>query len=359
MCGARAATPTVDFKLLNRNCVLVHAYFGEQLPMYVKKNLLLLRKTFPERRIVFITNNKQQCQEIAKRGIEISEFNVYERESRYISNHMKRDSSFRNDFWFLSLIRLIAVCDWQIRNDTPLLHIESDVILFPNFPFSKLEALQVEIAFPKSRPDLGVASILYLNGSSTAKKLINFCAECILESPDLNDMTLLAKLLQRKDIFNFGILPTAPKKISKEIGAVGVPDSQLLEISSLSEYFEGCFDAAAFGHFFLGDDPRNNRGRKRLFQNLYNFDLNLTNSRLSVKNSNLVASLDGFNFSLFCLHVHSKDLKAFNMKSLWVLLCLRNLQIKRGPKSLVTYQIIKFWLGPYKHKLKKALERFA
>jgi hypothetical protein len=358
MCGVQVATHIADYEhSVNKDCVLVHAYFGQSLPKYVKKNLKLLRKTFPEKRIALITNIENEDSFLKKLQIELSKFELYAERDNYFNSNLKRDVGFRNDFWYTSLIRLIAVCDWQRKNHVPVLHIESDVIILPDFPFSKLESLAGEIAFPKSKPDLGVASVVFIRNAEASNKVIDFCEKSIAEDEVLNDMSFLGKLSNQKDLLNVTILPTIPRKVILENQLNHDSDQHMMKISSLSDYFGGCFDAAAFGQYFLGDDPRNNRGRKRLFQNIYDFDLKLSGFRVRIIENSLIASNDKERFPLFCLHIHSKDLRAFSFGSLKILLLIRNIQCKLGVHSVLTYHVFKFWMNPIKHRIKLFLKK--
>ena len=76
-------------------------------------------------------------------------------------SNLKLRSRFRNNFWLLSLERLLVLS--EVHNEyleSRILHIESDVLLLPNFPWDIFNDLNT-LFWSTYEPDRDVAALLF------------------------------------------------------------------------------------------------------------------------------------------------------------------------------------------------------
>jgi hypothetical protein len=183
-----------------------------------------------------------------------------------------------------------------------VLHVESDVILMPNFPFKTFTGLECDLAFPMVDAQHAAASVMYIKNHEAIESFINFIDSEKLRHDD-TDMRILVKYA--KENSNVCILPS---RIESEISGEG-----------RKSVFEGVFDGATYGQYLFGLDPRNNLGRRTLFQPLsnhhvkahnYSYEVTIINQRYGLQ----VSSKNGQKYPIYNLHIHSKDLRAFMIK---------------------------------------------
>ena len=207
-------------------------------------------------------------------------------EFNYLNSILEVDKEFRKSFWVNTTARFLALNFAASRVSGPILHIESDVILGSNFPFSKFEALDAEVAFPLESENKGCASVLYFSDSS---KLSIFCQELLLhvnDFPRTTDMLFLGSLIKKSKLKVY-ILPS--------------------KYDDSMEIFDGFFDSTSWGQYFSGVDPRNNKGYVK-----YGYTHSEHTSKVSgysFKHCDGAISVicEKNSHNLFALHVHSKN----------------------------------------------------
>ena len=219
---------------------------------------------------------------------------INKNEFNYLNSLLEVDKEFRKGFWVNTTARFLALNFAADRISGPILHIESDVILGSNFPFSKFETLDAEVAFPLESEDKGCASVLFFSDSS---KLKIFCQELLLHVrnfPKTTDMLFLGTLTKKSKL-KIHILPS--------------------KFDDAKMTFDGFFDSTSWGQYFSGVDPRNNNGYVR-----YRY----LNSQHTTKVAGYSYKLcDGVisvthgltSFDLFALHVHSKNRSLIRLSS--------------------------------------------
>ena len=105
--------------------VLVHV--GSKLPKYLLLNLKRTCELFPQFTVVLITDTQEELA-IGKSNFRKSPFTMtgdYE----ILNKNLNHPKEFRNNFWFTSLARIYALCDYVASNNVEILHIESDVLI--------------------------------------------------------------------------------------------------------------------------------------------------------------------------------------------------------------------------------------
>jgi hypothetical protein len=330
---------------------LVFAHFGAAIPKHLSRNLKRATLLFPTHQIFLITDlqlNKSLYEKVT----------IY----KYVHNHnwwklqsqLKHSKEFRDNFWFTSTARFLALADFSNTYEEEFLHIESDVIIASDFPFEKISNSKHDFMFPIISDSNAIASTIYIKNSNAANYLAQFA---LIESEKNNlttDMYILSELSKRSDV-NFAPLPTAPTN-SYEKSKIGNRFLHMSDVSILT--FGGVFDGFDIGRYLFGDDPRNKRG----FSTLRDND---TRTYLDVRNLNLVMrperdfpflsnSKSGMYTPIFSLHIHSKKLKLFEIEKSSKLIKKYVVNSKKEPKTIFVFSIfIKSAVKSIKRRLKE------
>lgn len=238
--------------------------------------------------------------------------NLIPYEGRVLESKFKErevDGQFRMGYWNLTLERIFAVLNYQIRNNLgQILHIESDVILLETFPFLDLERCK-NAHWCEYGPGHDVASLLHIPDSRSALNIQIKMFEVLSRYPNLTDMQLLH--LIRNEVSNVRLFPSnATNDCIKDLN-----NSEMYCNCTPSDFI---FDGLTYGMYLSGQDPRNNYGRYSIGDNSpfesgatqinpRDFSWFLDDSgKLNAKCSHCyeVASLQN-------LHVHSKNIDLF------------------------------------------------
>jgi len=181
--------------------------------------------------------------------------------------------------------------------DHPIVHLESDSILFPSFPFDALRKVS-KIAYPMYSSNQAVASVVFcpdLKRSETLEK------EILMElslNPATSDMEALGEIA-RKLKHDFMRMPEFPE------------DRQDLTFSP--EAVLGFFDGLSHGEWICGRDPRAHWGvGKRLQRTPISKQRQMLPYKL-IGNQLYVTHESGLS-PVHNLHVHSKEAVFFEKK---------------------------------------------
>jgi len=298
----------------NSEPTVAFVYLGNKLPRYFLRNLSFFRKTFPQQRLEVIVDNPRTEKELLDRGVDC--FNVIHKrgwEPNSLSDALDHDLRFRSGFWAKTLVRFLAlqmfITDKQMEN---VLHIESDVLVLPSFPFDKFKQIKQGLAFPLESPTLGIASTLFIKNVNAINLLCDFSAAEVKRDPKTTDMKVLGNLyrISPEKVF---LLPTFfnRQQVREEFTNLKVVN----EILRNGKLFDGIFDSVSIGQFFFGIDPRNNRGFVRRYINDRSHLIEVPKLRFHVYNSGVKVSkslTEKPTGELYSLHIHSKDFSAFN-----------------------------------------------
>jgi hypothetical protein len=287
---------------------IVFAHFYSRLPHHLVLNLKRTVSLFPEHEVCLITD--QDYSQIYIPDLQIMKYdpspNWYK-----IERNLSHPADFRNNFWFISLARFIAIAEVSREWSKSILHVESDVLLAPDFPFELFWTLKEDFAFPIVSQDLAIASCLYIKNGCAAGELAKFTMDSVLSNNSTTDMYIL------KDFVNqypekVRVIPSAPYQPNAFQNS---SEEFLNQTKSAISYFHGIFDGFDIGRFLFGDDPRNDRGfsvlrrnDSRTYLDASKIDLLVTEERdfPSVRNS-----LDLSVVPIYSLHIHSKKLNIF------------------------------------------------
>lgn len=213
-----------------------------------------------------------------------------------------RPAEFRNGFWFHAVERFFVLSQWSEYSATPrFLHCELDVLLMVGSEFSNPVWPRAEgVMYPRASPSNAGANVLYVNGRGALTPLLDFF---VRNSGDDFEMALLAKFLDQYP----SDARALPSHFTLEQDAKGEETSSSI---SLSE-FGGVVDVHPIGTWIFGQDPRNVKTGPVYnhfyypdigspFVGLLRYFLERGTNQLFVRN------VDGSQWPVFAVHVHSK-----------------------------------------------------
>jgi hypothetical protein len=285
--------------IIRSNLKIVFVYLGEHIPQYVFSNALRVSEMFPFETILYINSSQDMSDHLkieSKLSIRTLPKNEYKLKTR-----LSHDSSFRNGYWFLTFERILALK--KIHQDlgeyTSLLHIESDVILFPNFPFDYELGQRVKWCSVDQQRDVG--SIIFSPSYTETNWLCDKLLEEAQEDSEVTDMSALKRVREkfpdRVEVFS-DIFTAASQR-----GSTGI------------------FDGSALGQWLCGTDPRTTYGLTVLHENSEFSPDNEKNLKQSLdgqlilqdENNSLVLTKGSEVRPIFSLHIHSKDIELFSV----------------------------------------------
>lgn len=280
--------------------IAVYVHLGPNLPEHLKFNLNRHQRLFPEQELVLITSHDQDFQ--LADGIYQFRVNCDELKLELFSAMGQRlDFNFRNGFWKYTLQRFFAIGEFhKLKPNRAVTHIESDVLVMPNFPWNKLNELR-KLAWLKVNSELDVAAIVHFPSFDITKRLLSEIEICALQNPGTNDMLALHESARKLNNFH-QYLPSITKENTNQDAQFGHSEKKSLE------YFGGIFDPLNLGLWYFGQDPKNSFGLRMRYEGDPSHDLRPGQTNLNFVNNSLV---DGNGTLIFSLHVHSKFLPLF------------------------------------------------
>lgn len=279
--------------------VAVYVHLGPNFPKHLLLSLIRHRTLFPKQELALITSDDQTFE--IPSGIELFKVNTSELEaSLFLEMSQNLDFEFRNGFWKYTLQRFFAINEFhKVIPSKAITHVESDVLLMPNFPWEKFAALK-KLAWLKVNSEVDVAAIVHFPSPAHTEMLSKEIVTLAKATPGTNDMIVLHKLAEILKS-NHEYLPSlTPNNKSPFI------DKKLQE--KRVGYFGGIFDPLALGLWYFGQDPKNSFGLRKRYVGDISHDLNPVNTKLSICNGVLH---DQSGTQVFSLHVHSKLLSLF------------------------------------------------
>lgn len=197
------------------------------------------------------------------------------------------DHAFRNGFWNLTTERIFALFRFQEKNPFySILHIENDVLLFRNFPYEYFERIQLN-AWMKVSEDHDSAAIIFLPDLSSTRWLESEFHRITQEDGSLTDMRILSRV-RVDNSTKVHLLPT---------------------LESHSDTSNGFFDPASIGMWLTGEEPRNNFGITRRFNNRFDLEVLRKSTPPFKLDEGCLKILNSRFTPIYNLHIHSKNKK--------------------------------------------------
>lgn len=279
-------------------------------------------RIFPSRRPILVVN--EGCK-IPKK-IRIADIDLEVVSQEWFLNYKDfQNGDFRQGFWQLTINRLYVLGEIHEKIFSPLIHIESDVLIMTDFPWEAFDSME-KLSWMKVSTDHDIAAILHMPSGYLTKRLIAEIKKTIKECPEKTDMTALSEVSKRLPN-DFQYLPSCPTQWSRFEVLRNAGDKTELG----NPPFGGYFDPAALGIWHLGQDPRNHFGRSRIHVDPSTHDIDPSKVTLNINEKGGVS--DQFGNRVFNLHVHSKNNKLFKDKSTEYLNKLLLSSLRSKPKS--------------------------
>lgn len=274
----------------------VFVHLGNKVPKYLILNIERFTKLFPEIQVTLILDHH-----LPKLDLPLS-LNTWIYESNPTLDLLDggRDISYRSGFWRFSLERFFALSKYHSEKiGVKLVHIESDVLLLPNFPWDKIENLE-DPAWNPYNDNLDVAGVVYLPTWQATNHLSDMILAVIKSNNSITDMQALNQISKTQNPTN-RYLPFNPDHY---------PSNQ--------HGFDGIFDGACIGVWLTGQDPRNNFGSTIIHDiGLVERDHTVIDPsrfryRVTPAGDLLVQGELGAEVPIFNLHIHSKNENLFS-----------------------------------------------
>lgn len=287
-----------------------------RLPRYTIENITRLRQIFPKLDLVLLTdlatyyaNPKIQdyCQ-IVPISAEI--------EQKLI--HLSRYRNSKDSFWIYTTQRLFALCEYHAKHPhLSILHVESDVVLMPNFPFDRLPNIKT-LLWGNYNLTHDVASLVYLPNIDMTSLLLKSMHKHLEIDSTHSDMTLLRSVAEDLGE-NHRYFPSLPNKNSVLINAHNSwPGDYIDKQYKLFDFFGGIFDHQIIGMYLDGLDPHLTYGlRETLFDKTIETGESFIDPR-KVKfllHNELSLIENELPYPIYSIHLHSKQLEFFRNKS--------------------------------------------
>lgn len=351
---------------------ILFVHLGGNPPSYLVENLLSFRARFPHLDLRLILSEGSR---VPKQLRSISVYFDNSNQRDHLFANSRHDPKFRNQFWRRSIERILAVCEYQMQNaDSQVLHIESDILVLPGFPFEKLTEIK-SVAWQNYNDDRDVASILFLPNKNLSSWLYDKLVDHVLNNYTATDMTSLREI-RRNHPDQCLIIPCLSEGINSAVNQ-GYLSAHLNSVNPV--LMKGIFDSAQIGMWLTGMDPRNTYGVLRIHDRtiLDNAEAPLDPSRLNYSidaQGNLYAILESnYEVPIFSLHIHSKRLQLFKsdyIEELTGFVKLANSQkqairrfeifvlFKLFYNSLISGNLISFLLGiPFVYKVRRKIRK--
>lgn len=342
------------------NVTLVMSHFGDSFPRYMKKNIKLESKLFPQNRKIFLSDNPKVI-EFADKCFWDTQYIDLDNSYPEFKNYITHDLKFRNGYWFKVIARLLALEHvFKGEENARVIQIESDVRLFGNFPFREISQINEKIGFTLHSHGQGVASVLFLRGREGFEILRRELIDGMRENGKTNDMEILFQILKKYPEDTF-IFPTSSGCPHLSNDKSRIDDGEFTKMNF--KKFNGCFDDLSYGLFLFGWDPRNNKGRRLVYSPNKDQYVIPRNIKLELVNGILwiTCSKCQWKFTLFNFHIHSKNYRIFSNYGLKRVIRRLNKADKMHPRYEFTFAIVrrklKFVRDPILRRLRKVLSK--
>ena len=288
---------------------IVYVYLGEHMPRYAIENIKMFSDRFSKYETWFLSNNLGSLEKFRGTNVKTWQCKNPMLTVEELIEFSNVDRNFRGGFWLLAIARFYAIEEFvKSTASESILQIESDVLVFDSFPFENFHKVEKQIAFPLVNDEFAIPSIVYFREYESILNLIQFMRGQLQSGENVTDMSILREY--SKSYSNrVEILPTNfPDKYGYQ---KWVTRSLIKELSQNIESYNGLFDAATWGQYLGGEDPRNTLGIRRVFHVLRHHAVNPQRFKWSYDGKYLYVAINNNKLPLFCLHIHSKDSKFF------------------------------------------------
>lgn len=322
------------------NVVFVH--LGRTLPKYLVYNMDRFKKLFPTISFILILNDRQLFLYCKEKNIPVF---LYENHDSLLESYLSKihnTEKFRSNFWRFALERIFAILSFHDLNpNKSILHIESDVLVLPNFPWETV--LQSKhLMWNSYSLERDIASLFYSPSVQASRFLEAELKNYFTFGTRYTDMSILRLFsINHPDkmiYFNSSKSEFLPLKFSR---------SMHLETNHSRNRFldsaNGVFDSAANGIWLTGQSVENNFGVLRLHHRNLESSAEIDPSDLEFtgdSNSNIFITYNGKIKPLYSLHIHSKNEKLFGPS--WERELSKYIQMSKNRTIINRFKLRKF-----------------
>lgn len=243
--------------LQNANLSIVFVHAGQTFPSHLEVSLqqarlfnscpivLIANKDHLDRRRAFLADNYIT-------GIACEELPKQEEHKAFIARS-KLDKEFREGFWYYASERFFYLDDlMRAYNLKNMIHIESDVMLYVDVQeiLPTLQRFYPNIAAVADNDDRIIPSFFYVARSQNLIKLVRF-----MVGQGSDDMYGIGRY--RKETYKSFEVGTLPIIHEAYVDDFAIGSSNKYLYCNQVEHFKSIFDAAYFGQYLGGIDPRN------------------------------------------------------------------------------------------------------
>lgn len=225
------------------NSLFVH--LGPAKADHLFLNIERHKYLFPDRPVHLVVDDEQLIEKAREKKIPVTIYTASRNQNKLLES-LNHDTKFRQGFWRYTIERLFVISFFHEKYpDTGILHIESDVLILPNFPYEELESGK-KIRWMTYNKSHDVSALLYSPNLTQSQWLVERLMEELGENQFLTDMTALSTIRRNN------------------------PDS-VETFTDIKEALDkgsvGAFDSAAIGMWLCGQDPRSHYGILKLHNN--------------------------------------------------------------------------------------------
>lgn len=315
---------------------LLFVHIGTKYPKYLMTNIERTRRLFPEKEIILVGEEQPKHPWLKDQNIRFVKFEVNEAFDK-VFNFGSFEAEFRQGYWRHTIERLFAL---EVAHENfPLdgmLQIESDVILFPIFPFDLIDELS-GVSWMNYSDEADIATLVYSPNLEASREFSKTLIE-VFSSFGGSDMDVLHKM--RELVRNFTELPILSgtladfanhhrgKFLNEEFTANG------------DETFPGIFDAIGIGVWVAGVDPRNRFGFTKIHTRelIDSGTISVDPSRMKFsfsRDGNLYVISDKQKTPVYNLHIHSKDKDLLSIK--WEQRMRKLIEFKSNTATIIKF----------------------
>jgi hypothetical protein len=295
---------------ISESRIVAFVHLGESKPEHLFPNMIRVRKQIKNTdiQLFLIATSEDLLLEANRNGFQGMKYETNLEIQSLLSEHEKvYDHDFRRGFWRYSIERLFAVGSIFDRiEDAKVLHIESDILTFPNFPYNVVFSLD-KSTWGKLNEESDVGSLIYLPSREESNSFRTKLIEVLSKNISLTDMSALARL--GKENPKICYFPIAEGSNSRYLNPANISQLSSERMSDLYSNFNGIFDSAAIGMFELGQDPRNNWGFIKRGVELAHSGIFAERYQLFLTDKGNLKTSEGID--VFCLHAHAKEVRLF------------------------------------------------
>jgi len=325
---------------------LVFVHLGSSNPKHLWANIRYCLKTFPYARITVVLDHLEHQKYIQDLGINV---HFYKRTSleESVMSDLSHDFGFRTGFWRYSIERILALSNWHsLHRNESFVHVESDVLLLKNFPWSQFDKFN-KLAWLRHNYNLDCAAILFSPSFIETSWLSDEVVTLLKSNSGLTDMAALNQISNMHPN-KVALLPTVDNSWVKDFEKKSQDSARLL--SKEFDSFDGVFDPAAIGVWLTGNDPRNRLGWITRYSS--HFDPLVDPNKLHYSGKlrqGVSVSLDSTSVPLYNLHIHSKQISYFRifgaLRIYFDILTSRKRRFKNRIVFVQTFLVVKNYLS--------------